>query len=57
GQGGRPNLAAAAAKLGISEQTLRDALGPPPPDLQAAAAKLGITVQALTDALGVPPPR
>jgi hypothetical protein len=58
GQGGqRPDLAAAAAKLAITEQALRDALGPPPPNFQAAAAKLGITVQALTDALGVPPPR
>lgn len=61
GQGGqpgqRPDLAAAAAKLGITEQALRDALGAPPPDLQAAATKLGITVQALVDALGVPPPR
>ena len=50
---GQPDLAAAAAKLGISVQTLRQALGPPPPDLAAAAAKLGISVQMLRDALGL----
>jgi hypothetical protein len=62
-----PDLAAAAQKLGISEATLKAALGvpanppapstsgqrPPRPDLKAAAAKLGITEQKLTDALGV----
>jgi hypothetical protein len=57
GQANHPDLAAVAVKLGISEQALRDALGPPPPNLQSAAAKLGITVRALTDALGIPPPR
>ncbi len=51
---GNPNLAAAAQKLGITEQALRDALGPPPPNLAAAAKKLGITERALRDALGVP---
>jgi hypothetical protein len=49
--GGQPDLAAAAEKLGISEQALRDALGPPPPDLAAAAKKLGISEQALREAL------
>ena len=59
-----PNFAAAAQKLGISEATLKAALGvpatppapgqrPPRPDFAAAAAKLGITEQQLTDALGV----
>ena len=52
-QGG-PDLAAAAKKLGISEQALRDALGPPPPNLAVTAQKLGISEQALRDALGVP---
>lgn len=52
--GGGPDLSAAATKLHISEDQLRDALGPPPPDLDAAARKLGITTQALKDALGVP---
>lgn len=52
--GQRPDLSAAAAKLGITEQKLRDALGPPPPDLAAAAAKLGITQAQLRAALGVP---
>ena len=52
--GGEPDLAAAAARLGISERQLRDALGPPPPDLEAAAARLGITEAQLRAALGVP---
>jgi hypothetical protein len=51
--GNRPDLAAAAKKLGISEQKLRDTLGPPPPDFAAAAKKLGISEQKLRDALGV----
>ncbi|CAB4910312.1 unannotated protein [freshwater metagenome] len=52
-QGGNPDLVAAAKKLGISEQTLRDALGPPPPNLVSAAQKLGITESALRAALGI----
>jgi hypothetical protein len=48
------DLASAAAELGISEQELRAALGPPPPDLAAAAQKLGITEEALIEALGIP---
>ncbi|MEA5504301.1 hypothetical protein VB735_14495 [Halotia wernerae UHCC 0503] len=64
----RPDFAAAATKLGVTEQQLKDALGvpanpptqgdrnqrPPRPDLKAAAAKLGVTEQQLKDALGVP---
>jgi YHYH protein len=50
----RPNLAVAAGKLGISERTLRDALGPPPPNLGIAAGRLGISERILRDALGVP---
>lgn len=52
GQG--PDLAAAAEKLGITEEALRDALGPPPPDFAATAETLGITEEVLMDALGVP---
>jgi len=52
-QGQGPDFAAAAAQLGITEQALRAALGPPPPDFAAAAAQLGITEQALRNALGV----
>lgn len=48
---GQPDLAKAAAILGISEQELKTALGPPPPDLAAAAQKLGITQQELKAAL------
>ncbi len=65
----RPDFLAAAAKLGVTEQQLKDALGvpanppnpgdpnqrPPRPDFQAAAAKLGVTEQKLKDALGIPP--
>ena len=49
--GQHPDLAKAAAILGISEMELRNALGPPPPDLQAAAQKLGITFEKLKAAL------
>jgi hypothetical protein len=52
--GGRPDLAAAAAQLEITEQQLRQALGPPPPDFAAAAARLGISEEVLRQALGVP---
>lgn len=51
---GRPNLGAAAAKLGITPEDLIEALGPPPPDLAAAAKRLGISEQTLGDALGRP---
>ena len=50
-----PDLAAAAATLGVSEEALRDALGAPPPDLAAAAATLGgVSEEALRNALGDP---
>ncbi|MFB8790344.1 MAG: hypothetical protein U7123_16200 [Potamolinea sp.] len=62
----RIDFAAAAAKLGISEAQLKQALGvpetppangerPPRPDFKAAAAKLGVTEQQLMDALGIRP--
>jgi hypothetical protein len=62
------DLAAAAAKLGITESQLSEALGDLTkgmPDLAAAALKLGLTETALREALGfignsrlqgVPPP-
>lgn len=50
-QGGRPDLNAAAERLGISVQKLRAALGPPPPDFEAAASELGITAEELFQAL------
>ncbi len=46
-----PNLAVAAAQLGITETQLRSTLGPPPPDIEAAASSLGITTDALQAAL------
>lgn len=51
GPGDRGHLARAAQTLGVSVQTLRAALGPPPPDLRAAARKLGVSVEALRAAL------
>jgi hypothetical protein len=50
-----PDLAAAATKLGITEEALMEALGEPglaPPDFAAAAAELGVTEEALMEALG-----
>jgi hypothetical protein len=54
----RPELAAAAANLGVTEEVLRQALGDPhqgPPNLAMVAAQLGVTDQALMEALGVRP--
>ena len=51
------DLATAAAKLGVTEQQLREALGDPsqgPPDLAAAAEQLGVSVEALQEVLGFP---
>ncbi len=49
--GGPPDLAVVAETLGITEQALKDALGPPPPDLAAAAATLGLTEEELQNAM------
>ena len=54
GAGQSPDLSAAAKKLGITEQQLKDTLGAPPPNFSAAAKKLGITETELKTALGVP---
>lgn len=49
-----PDLAAAAKKLGITEDALKEAFGMiMPPDFAAAAKKLGITEAVLKDALGL----
>ncbi len=51
------DLAAAAAKLGVTEQQLREALGDlgqGPMDLATAAKKLGISEDLLREALGLP---
>ena len=48
---GGPNLAVAAAQLGLTEGQLRLAVGPPPPDIEAAAASLGVSASALRAAL------
>jgi hypothetical protein len=59
GQGGpggpRPDFATAAQKLGITEDTLMQALGDPqkgPPDFAEAASTLGIKEAELMEALG-----
>jgi hypothetical protein len=48
-------LLRAADILGISPDTLRHALGPPPPNLEAASRNLGIDLETLRSALGPPP--
>jgi hypothetical protein len=50
-----PDLAAAAAELGVTEEALMEALGDPSqgaPDFTTAAAELGVTEDALMEALG-----
>jgi len=59
GPGGQqgPDLAAAAAQLGVTEEALQVALGDPsqgPPDFAAAAEALGVAEADLLTALGVP---
>ena len=54
GQGNPPDLAAAAVRLGITQQALMEALGAPPPDFAAAAARLGISEEVLRHTLGQP---
>lgn len=54
--GGGPDLTEAAKALGISVETLRDALGGGgPPDFDAAAETLGIGVNDLMSVLPAPP--
>jgi hypothetical protein len=49
-----PDTAAAATKLGITEDALKAAFGTTmPPDTAAAAKKLGVTEAVLLDALGI----
>ncbi len=51
------DFAAAAAKLGVTEQQLREALGSTsqgPLDFAAAAKQLGVSEQSLREALGFP---
>lgn len=51
------DLATAAAKLGVTEPQLREALGDMeqgPPDIAAAASKLGVSEDSLQEALGFP---
>jgi hypothetical protein len=49
------DLAAAAAKLGVTEEQLSEALGDQQPlDLAAAAEELGVSEESLREALGIP---
>jgi lambda repressor-like predicted transcriptional regulator len=50
GEGGGP-LAAAAKELGITEQALKDAVGPPPPNVERASQILGIPAEKLDEVL------
>ena len=49
---GTVDVDAAAQKLGVSSDALKNALGDQPIDVAAAAQKLGITEASLRDALG-----
>lgn len=51
GKGGRPNFEKAVKALGVSEQEIKRALGPPPGDFERAAKQLGISADELRDAL------
>jgi len=54
GQMPMPDTAAAAKKLGVTEDALKAAFGTTmPPDIAAAAKKLGVTESVLLDALGI----
>jgi hypothetical protein len=56
GMGEVPDTAAAAQKLGITEDALKAAFGSTtPPDVAQAAKNLGITEAVLAAALGLPP--
>ena len=49
-----PDLVAAAAELGVTEEELEAALGEPgqaPPDFAAAATEFGVTEEVLMEAL------
>ncbi|MEP1963389.1 YHYH protein [Tateyamaria sp.] len=53
---GRPDFAAVATELGVSERDLMDALGTSmPPDFDAAAVALGISSDTLRNAMPAPP--
>ena len=49
--GGRPDFAAVAKKVGVSESALMQALGGPPPDIEAAAKALNIDANVLREAM------
>ena len=51
-RGPRPDFSEAAKKLGVSEEELMKALGPPPPNFDEAAKLLGITPAELQEAMG-----
>ena len=52
-KGKRPNFLKATKILGITEEEIKRALGPPPGDFKRASKKLGINEQKLRAALGI----
>ena len=51
---GMPNISEMAANLGVTEETLKEALskaGGPPPDMKKLAAELGISEEKLKEAM------
>ena len=60
GPPGKPDLSAAAATLGVSEDALAQAIrnsGGPPPDMEKVASALGVSVEELKNAMPPPPRR
>ena len=60
GPPGAPDLSAAAATLGVSEDALDQAIrnaGGPPPDMEKVASALGVSVEDLKNAMPPPPGR
>lgn len=59
-RGGPPDFNKVGEMLGMDGETVRRALGPPPPDFESAARKLGVSVEQLHEAMraaGGGPPR
>ena len=53
GKGKKPNFDNASKVLGVSENDMKKALGPPPGDFEKASKKLGISLDDLKEALEV----
>ena len=53
GKGKKPNFDNASKVLGVSENDMKKALGPPPGDFEKASKELGISLNDLKEALEV----